>query len=391
MDRLRFCLWLLLFLFWGNAGLQAQENQAERKALKKQQRDSIRQHKIKAGKSIFTPIIAPGYTPEFGALIAVGGIWSFKTNPADQKIERSSIPFTAAYSTTGAVIVDARPVTFWFEDKLRISAEIWLKNLPDNYWGIGYQKATDIPKGENTTAYLRRWRWINPQFLYQFKRHYFAGLNVDINFTQGDEESEGVFNDENYQEYNDKPFNAGLGLILRHDSRDFPVNAHSGWYLDVNATAFSQKLGGDNNYEIYQLDYRYYVTLGRDGRTLAWQIKSRIGIGGIPYGEMSKLGNPFDLRGYTWGRYRDKSLFFILPEYRHMFAKSNGTVSRHGFVLWAGTGTVFDIGNTSEDVRLLPNGGFGYRLELQDRLNLRVDFGFGHDTFGFYFNFLEAF
>ena len=39
----------------------------------------------------------------------------------------------------------------------------------------------------------------------------------------------------------------------------------------------------------------------------------------------------------------------------------------------------------------LPNGGFGYRLELQPRSNVRVDFGFGRNSRGIYFNFTEAF
>jgi hypothetical protein len=39
----------------------------------------------------------------------------------------------------------------------------------------------------------------------------------------------------------------------------------------------------------------------------------------------------------------------------------------------------------------LPNFGLGYRLEVQPRMNVRLDFGFGRDNFGFYFNFTEAF
>jgi hypothetical protein len=40
---------------------------------------------------------------------------------------------------------------------------------------------------------------------------------------------------------------------------------------------------------------------------------------------------------------------------------------------------------------VLPNVGVGYRLEVQPRMNLRIDFGWGFETFGFYFNFNEAF
>ncbi len=121
----------------------------------------------------------------------------------------------------------------------------------------------------------------------------------------------------------------------------------------------------------------------------ALQAKSRLGVGNVPYGEMSQLGTLFDLRGYTWGRYRDKSMLFFIGEYRHMFNKRSGEMSKHGVVAWLGTGSVFD--SPSGLKNWLPNGGVGYRLEVQPRMNLRIDIGVGRETQGFYFNFNEAF
>ena len=362
------------------------------KELKKARKDSIKAEKVAAGKSLITPIAAPGYTPELGALIAIGGLWSFKTDRSNKDLQRSSFPITFSYTTTNAVVFVGRPSTYWLDDKLRINAELWYKDMPDNYWGVGFENAVNTPQSDSTTKYNREWFWINPQFLYQFKKNYFVGLNVDYNYTKGTEASAGVLADPNYQEFNDKPLNSGLGLILRYDSRDIPVNAWSGLYVDLEATFYNEGLGGDNNYQIFIIDYRQYEQVGKKGQTMAWQIKARIGTGDIPYGEMSQLGNPFDLRGYIWGQFRDKSLFFILPEYRHTFYKKNGKISKHGMVVWAGTGTVFDFDNTdAQEVGWLPNFGFGYRLEVQPRMNLRVDIGMGRGTSGFYFNFNEAF
>ncbi|TRX63293.1 hypothetical protein [Carboxylicivirga sp. M1479] len=104
---------------------------------------------------------------------------------------------------------------------------------------------------------------------------------------------------------------------------------------------------------------------------------------------MSQLGTPFDLRGYTWGRYRNNSMYYALAEYRHMFYKNDDTISKHGFTTWLGAGSIGS--DTTEFEQYLPSLGVGYRLEVQPRMNLRVDFGFGLETFGFYFNFNEAF
>jgi len=75
--------------------------------------------------------------------------------------------------------------------------------------------------------------------------------------------------------------------------------------------------------------------------------------------------------------------------YRHMFMKKNGEVSPHGIVLWTGAGSV---GTTAKNFTCwLPCFGVGYRLTVQPRMNLRIDYGFGTESQGFYFNFNEAF
>ena len=71
----------------------------------------------------------------------------------------------------------------------------------------------------------------------------------------------------------------------------------------------------------------------------------------VPYSELPNFGNPFDLRGYAWGKYRDKSMAYGIIEYRHMFmsqeAYARGAFwSKFGGVAWIGTGT---IGKTPAD------------------------------------------
>ena len=370
----------------------AQDTTKTAKHPKWEARQERRNQKVEEGKFLISPVAAPAYTPELGGLLAVGGLTSFKTNPQDSLIQRSSLPFTIGYTTTGAIVAQALLSSYWFQDKLRIYGDFWYKDMPDHYWGVGYDNASEEYKSDSTTAYNRQWWWINPRFLFQVRNNFFIGLNIDYNYTQGSNASEGVANDPTYQKYNDKPFNAGFGLILRYDSRDIPVDAWEGIYFNVSTTFYSPSLGGDNQYQVYLIDYRQYQSIVRKGRTLAWQIKARFGAGDIPYGEMSQLGSPFDLRGYTWGRYRDKSMFYLLAEYRHMFLKQSGELSKHGAVGWIGSGTVFDTQTLQENTNgWLPNFGIGYRLEVQPRMHVRFDFGIGRETSGFYFNFNQAF
>jgi hypothetical protein len=86
-------------------------------------------------------------------------------------------------------------------------------------------------------------------------------------------------------------------------------------------------------------------------------------------------------------------MLFGILEYRHMFVRSGDRVGPHGLVAWVGTGSV------APRVRDLhggiPSFGVGYRLEVQPRMALRLDIGFGNVVGsiepGIYFNFNEAF
>jgi hypothetical protein len=356
---------------------------------KKEKRKAKKETKIREGKPMITPLAGPAYTPELGFTIAGGVMVSFKTNPDDSLIQRSTSPVMIGVSSTGAFFVNTKITSFWLQDKLRIYADLVFKNMPDNYWGVGYDAAYNTPKSDTTTAYDRLWWQINPKFLWQFKKNNFLGLNVDFNYTKGSDPSQGVSDDPYYIKYNPRPFNSGIGLVYQYDSRDVPVNSWKGLFAEVNYTYYGKYLGGDNNYQMLTLDLRKYYQIKRPGNTLAFQFKGRFTTGDVPYGEMSQLGTPFDLRGYTWGRYRHESIMFLIPEYRHTFLKQDGELSKHGAVLWAGAGTLGDAVTNIDG--WLPNLGVGYRFEVQPRMNVRFDIGFGKESMGFYFNFCEAF
>ena len=356
---------------------------------KKALRKAKKEQKIKEGKLMITPLAGPAYTPELEFTLAGGVMLSFKTNPTDSLIQRSSSPLMLGVSSTGAVFFGTRFTSFWKQDTWRIYADINFKDMPDNYYGVGYDDGLNTLRSDTTTEYTRTWFQFYPKFLYQFRTHHFIGPSIDINYTKGSEASEGVSEDPFYIEFNEKPFNAGLGLVYQYDSRDVPVNAWSGWYLEVTAGFYGGYLGGDNNYQLLGIDYRKYWQIKRQGRTFALQGRGRFTNGDVPYGEMSQLGTPFDLRAYRWGQYRHESMMYFIGEYRHMFGKEDGSLSKSGFVAWVGGGT---LGETvGEFDKWLPNGGVGYRFEVQPRMNLRLDFGFGKESRGFYFNFNEAF
>lgn len=357
----------------------------------KSQRQARRLEKIEEGKPLISPLAGPAYTPELKFTIAGGILISYKTDRRDSLIQRSSSPIMFGVSATGAYFFSSKTSSFWLEDKIRIYMDVWYKNMPDHYWGVGYQSGFSKPKSDSTTAYQRLWWQINPVALWQVKQYLFIGVALDYNYTGVSTPSVGVTEDPYYQEYGPKNLNSGTGFTIRFDSRDIPVNAWSGLLIDLTSVFYIKAFGGENTYQVYQLDMRKYFPLKKNiaGKTLVIRFNTRIGIGDVPYAELSQLGSPFDLRGYIWGQYRDKSSIFLISEYRHMFKNSFAEPGKHGIVLWTGIGS---IGDTPTGYQYwLPNIGFGYRFEVQPRMNLRIDIGFGRKTSGFYFNFNEAF
>lgn len=340
------------------------------------------------------PFIAPSVSPEVGAMLTGGGLISFNLDKNNKIVQRSSIPFSFGYSTNGSSNMNIRPSLFFKNDKNRISGDVWMKDMPDNYWGVGYEEARNPSKPDSTTEYTRNWWQVYLKYVHQFRKYFFAGVLFDYNQTKALDMSPQMQEDENVLKYGSFIRNWSAGLLLQYDSRDMTVNAYEGLFLEFSSNFYRSKGFEKPTYQVMVLDYRQYKQIVRPGSTLAWQVKSRMGIDEVPWPEMSQLGTQFDLRGYRWGRYRDKMMLFGIAEYRYMFMrktprKDGNMMSRFGFVTWIASGSVAN--NFTEMNNWLPNAGIGLRFEIQKRMNARFDFGVGDDTNAFYISFNEAF
>lgn len=356
--------------------------------------DSLRMVKLEMGRAMFTPFIAPSYTPETEFMISGGGLLSFKVQPKNKKLERSTVPFSVGYSTNKALLVNVRTNIYGYEDIFRLLGEVWVRQMPDHYWGVGYNNGSKVVRSDSTTLYQRGYWRVFQKALFRLRPYFYLGPGIDFNRTKASNLNPRMQNDPDVLRDSTFNRNMGFGLTLAYDSRDFGLNAYRGILVDFTVTNYFKILGGQNKYSTLEFDFRAYLPVWRQRRTLAFQLKMRDAFGDVPWPELSQVGSPFDLRGYYWGRYRDKFMTFFLAEYRHMFQRARpnkrGSLdSAHGFVLWLGAGTIAP--SISYSKRWLPNFGAGYRLEIQPRMNFRFDAGFGTNSFSIYFTFSEAF
>ena len=355
---------------------------------KKSRKDSIRQEKISQGKLVFSQVGAPGYGPETGFLLGSASVFTFSTSPADTTVTRSTIPLVAFISITGSYGVKSYGV-LEFKKKWRWMNNFEYTHMVDNYWGTGYEDGSSLEQGESTTYYTRNHVKWDPKILNEVKSNLFLGIQTDLNYNKILETNPVMDNEEAYLKYGDKVKSFGVGAVVQYDTRDMVVNAWKGSLFEVIYLTYPSVWATGDGYSILNMDYRQFKTLGSGkGRVLAWNIRSKIGFGDIPYTELPAIGSGFDMRGYYAGQYRDQNSGALMVEYRHTF-KKQGELSKHGFVVWTAAGQVWD--DKMEWSHTLPVIGTGYRFALQHRINVRLDAGIGKDSSVFYFNITEAF
>ncbi len=304
----------------------------------------LRRRKVAKRNIHYNILGGPSYTPDFGALIGGSALVTFRMNPSDTLQKRSVLPMAVAVMFEGG---------------------------------------------------------FNPWFLFRLgKSNFFAGPQIDLSYDKISEPAKYLVDQPDYKRlggtaHGYSNFSSGVGFLLTYDSRDIPANAYKGIYLDFRGLMYQKFLGGDNNFYRLEVDYRQYKKVG-NRKVIAWTAQTKNVFGDVPMNQYALSGTPFDLRGYYMGQYRDKSSHVVLAEYRQMFNTDKSTWVKRmlhhlGFVAWGGCGFMGPTMGKIEGV--LPNAGVGLRIEVQPRMNVRLDFGrnFANDQSLFYFNMTEAF
>lgn len=368
----------------------------QKQLLRQQRRDSIRAH-----KKVWTSILGgPSYNPE--ASLGVGGamLMSFRMNKFDSISQRSFIPVGFNISINGTFIAAGAGTLFFNENRFRIYVKYGFRTEPANFYGIGYDQIKQAEQlkdlyGKDSVTFHKTNVQFNPKFVWEVLPHVYAGALLDINYTKSKDMPYFMEHNAAILKYGKKYHNIGLGALFQYDTRDDVATPYHGMLLSATGTLYGKYWGGNYNYEIVELEYRQFQQMFKRRSTLGWTVRSQIGFDNVPYTELPNFGSPFDLRGYLWGKYRDKSMAYGIVEYRHMFmsqeAYERGAFwSKFGAVAWAGTGT---LGATpAKWSKWKFNYGVGLRIQLQPRKNFRLDIGKEPgQKWGVYMNMTEAF
>ena len=178
----------------------------------------------------------------------------------------------------------------------------------------------------------------------------------------------------------------GLGLVFLRDKRDDVYYPTKGSELHLNYTGYLSFMGNDEESSKIELKYNQFFKPKRESDVIALRAYGGFGLGEVPFNNLLVLEGT-DLRGYSMGEYRGKQLMALQGEYRYNFKGNMGLV---GF---AGLGTIYGSNIESNNGKILPSFGVGYRYTAfpENKMNVGIDVAAGKDDWGIYFRIGEAF
>ena len=178
----------------------------------------------------------------------------------------------------------------------------------------------------------------------------------------------------------------GLGLVYQLDTRDNINLSSKGSFFEAVFHVSHSILGSNYDYEKVDLDYRHFWGLGHN-QVLGVNGFGSLTFDDVPFSELALLGGQRLMRGYYRGFYSDRDMAIVQAEYRFPVYWRFSGVAFTGFGL---------VGHQWADIRadnVRPSVGFGLRVLLlkKDKINLRIDYGIGKKSSGFYLTVGEAF
>ncbi|HWH48377.1 MAG TPA: BamA/TamA family outer membrane protein [Burkholderiales bacterium] len=282
----------------------------------------------------------------------------------DQKSRPSIFALTGQYTNTDSIIAGGFAKTSFDEDRQRLIAGLmygYVKNDYDDYLGTG------VPLQSNAEL-----RSFISRYLYRIRGNWFAGVQgVYQNFAIGGETS---FDEAVLDILGVKPYKSGgLGLVAYYDSRDDENMPTEGWVLSLNNMAYRDSLGGDDDFDVYRVDIRYFMPHGNGNVFAVRQLNH------FTDNAPTQVRAPVQLRGYKLGQYNGAYMSHIEGEERLRLAeKWTATV-------FLGVACVYGEGkDCSDSSNLYPAAGAGLQYILKPKEGIVMNLEYAQGKAGNY-------
>lgn len=277
----------------------------------------------------------------------------------DEKSRPSIFALSVQYTSTDSIVGGAFARTSFDEDRQRLIAALVygnIKNDYDDYLGTG------VPLKNEATL-----RSFIARYTYRVTGDWFLGAQgIYQNFaiageTGFDQEVLDILGIQGYE-------SAGAGLVVQNDSRDDENMPTRGWLVNLNNLAFRESLGGEDDYDVYRIDIRYFIPHG-DRNVFALRQLNH-----LTHDAPAAARAPVQLRGYKIGQYTGEYMSSFEGEERYRFAE------KWTATLFVGAACLYGDGeDCSDSANVYPAAGAGvqYILKPTEGIVLNLEYAQG--------------
>lgn len=322
------------------------------------------------------------YTPETELGYGAGGMIFFKSSPI-KKIRTSKIKVSAFLTSNKQYGVNIFPMIYFsgeqkfsLEGKLTYAKEIW------KYYGLG----NNSPDIQNPEYEQKTFRFYGELVAFGIlSNHFQTGPIYEYHNAEITDPKNNPYLNSRQLMGKEGGAVSGIGWSFLLDLRNNIFYPTELGYYKVRLMWFNKSWGSDFDYSRFVVDLRQYIDLGNE-HLLAMQLYYDHAEGNIPFYKLPQMGGETRMRGYFLGRYRDKKYITFQTEYRKIVWWRIGVTA---------FGAIGDVAGGFSHLKLTTKYTYGFGLRFvfdeDERLNVRMDIGFGENTDGIYFSLEEAF
>jgi hypothetical protein len=328
------------------------------------------------------PTIA--YSPETDLELGLSTLYLFqaKKDSTNRISELNAFTFFTMQKQYGIWLDNA---FYGDKDKWFILGRTRFQRFPLLYYGTGPGAKEHYPAIIDATYFIFRQRVLG-----KIAPDLFLGPEVDyqrLSNTVVEHHTEDIVKE--FPLGSDGSSNLGLGGAIVYDNRHNVLNVRKGYFAELGFLNYAKKLGSTYNFSGINTDLRAYQPINKRD-VLALHVTGNFFTGNVPFNQMALMGGETMMRGYYYGRYRDKNMIAAQAEYRLLplpFSK------RIGAALFAGTAVVApSVGSLDvNNIKVAGGAGIRYLLFPKKDIYLRMDVGVTKEGLGFYFFTGEAF
>ncbi len=364
--------YFFLFLVFLLIGIQKMNAQV-------QEMDIEKTDTIENKRYSFIPLPIVYFTPETRWAFGIGAFFSFRFKNQTQEVPPSQMQIGFAYTLENQLLAYLPFQLFVKDGKWKLYGELGYYKYIYRYYGDGSESLES-----DEEIYSVDFPRVKMNALYRFYPKLFAGVRYFMDdFKIQEVEPEGILATQDILG-NEGGLISSLGVVVNYDSRDDVFYPIRGSYVELSILANSKSFGSDFEFQKIFFDASRYFNFGKNN-ILALNIYSETTFGDAPFNQLSLLGGTKRMRGFLEGRFRDDHFMTFQSEYRFpIFWRIKGAVF----------GSVASVGSQEEGFqKAFFAYGLGLRIGISkiEKINLRLDYGFGKNTSGFYLTFGEAF